>query len=44
MEDCENAVRSFWREREGERRRDGMFVCECGLLLEFVRVVLMDLL
>jgi hypothetical protein len=44
MEDCENAVRSFWREREGERRRDGMFVCECGLLLEFVGVVLMDLL
>jgi hypothetical protein len=26
MGDCENAVRSFWRERAGERRRDGM-VC-----------------
>jgi hypothetical protein len=29
MDDCEKAVRSFWRERAGERRRDGMFVCEC---------------
>ena len=24
MDDCENAVRSFWRERAGERRRDVM--------------------
>jgi hypothetical protein len=34
MDDCENAVRSFWREAAGERRRDGMFVCECGCVVE----------
>ena len=31
--DCENAVRSFWRERAGERRRDGMVCVDVGVVL-----------
>jgi hypothetical protein len=29
MDDCENAVRSFWREWDGERRRDVMLYVVC---------------
>jgi hypothetical protein len=44
MDDCENAVRSFWRECEGERRRDVMLyvVCWCVSVLSKCVVVLVD--
>ena len=34
MDDCENAVRSFCRERAGERRRDVMLCVECECVVD----------
>jgi hypothetical protein len=39
MEEFENAVRSFWRERAGERRREDMFVCGCEGVVDVGRCV-----
>jgi hypothetical protein len=40
--DCENAVRSFWRERAGERRWDGIVVLFCVLMLVDVECCIDD--